>query len=331
MQPVATSTIVMGLLTCVPFGLAIRDTVTGDNGGSGARAAYDDETYDDHESSAAFEARMRALEEAEAEEERLEEAARAERAQQLVSLYGAEPASLGPAFAGIRLGVNEAELDGAALAGLYRTGRSTGTKIDLEAVTGIVHRIVIDPALGASEDDEEALCEALDQRLRTAWGEGTERDERRQWAHPLSGQRATLITDPSCRYVVERYAPVTAWLGKDKAAVVPVWAIGQPAQRLLDVLGDRAQVDDDAIMWRGPGLDGGLGDTTLTAYTERGKVVTLEAGSDGVPSALARQLTTTYGEPVDADDEVARWKGKPPISLQVAGGYSVFVTVGKHE
>src|SRR5262245_53629585 len=98
---VSTSTIVFALITCVPFGLAIRDTV-GDRGDhrSHLLASSDDELDPDLEDLERLEQRTRERIAREAEAEASAQAEKAAQQAQLRRLYGDEPATLGPALGG---------------------------------------------------------------------------------------------------------------------------------------------------------------------------------------------------------------------------------------
>lgn len=326
---IPTSTLVMGLLTCVPFGLAIRDTAAGK---TGAYVPGEDEDEDhDEYGGEAFEARMRAAEEA---AEAAEQEAQALRAQQLVQIYGAEPASLGAVFEGLRVGAPEAALGGATMAGIHRLERTSGIKIELLHGAGMLDAVLVRAARTSTEDEQDELCETLEQRLTTAWGEGeTDADDRVIWLNPVAGHRAVLADAPACELRFERYAAVDTWFAPTSpTSVVPVWAIGQPARRLVEALGPAATVTGDVITWRAPGVGAGTGDTMLFAEVQRGKVVSLDAAFDeSLVEQVGVHLIGLHGEPTAEGDnlDLVRWRSKPPISLEAVSGARAHLRVGK--
>src|SRR5262245_30631398 len=104
-MPVSPSTIAFAIATCIPFGLAIRDTVQHRNGLADSLA---EPAPVDAETEAPL-ARMRAEQAAEDAER---EAQHQHRQLMLVDLIGREPATLGSSFENITIGMTAAELKG---------------------------------------------------------------------------------------------------------------------------------------------------------------------------------------------------------------------------
>ena len=125
---IPASVIVMSLVTAVPFGLAIRDTARHHDN------AADDEVDFDGTATARRErvADMKAYEEQEAKDKAEAAERRALVVKRFHEMYGAQPASLGSLFDGIKLGehatevLHEAGLPDAEIASLAADGAVFG-------------------------------------------------------------------------------------------------------------------------------------------------------------------------------------------------------------
>src|SRR5262245_15662579 len=160
---IPTSTIVMGLVTCVPFALAIRQ---------GAPSHHtDDDDEVDAEMAMARDAQMRA--DVAATKARAAEA----RAEELHRLYGAEPATLGLLFGGIELGTPEVTPT------QERNVRTfVGGTIELQTDDSGLYAIRI-----RLHDD----CDTLDTKLGDTWGPGhTTPNGGTVWINPAKHSRA---------------------------------------------------------------------------------------------------------------------------------------------
>lgn len=322
-----TSTIAMAVLTCVPFGLAIRDTVTG----KAPIVRSDDSGYDDDVDYAADNARREAEEAAEAEAERLEEAKKEALRVARRTLFGAEVATLGSGFSGIALGMNELEIRSETV-----TALETATEIDLELISNeTLDWVVVKAEDRASEEDNDELCSNLRQDLQDAWGRGQGEDyERRYWTNTISFTRASLSSADGCRLSFERFAPVKTWVNKAPTSVVPVWLVGQPIKKLREHIGSRAVVDEaePAVNWLGLGVGTGSGVSRFEASFVKGKVVSITVATDTTDATreeVAAQLTALYGTPVEDDEGVLRWKSRPALQLDDYEGAGIRITAGK--
>lgn len=304
-----TSTIVMALVTCVPFGLAIRDTVKG--GDAKGRHGGDYEDYAELERESRHE-----LERIE-RQERFERAEREARAKQWKKLYGVNVASFGGAFDGLWWDMPERQIHRAIGGSLGRFERAAGVEIEL---TNEPHLLAIEVRANTPDyDEDQERCAGLLNDLEAAWGEGAVDPEwdTVTWFNAELRTRATFRQRDACVLRFEQAVSIEAWLDKSPASVVPVWAVGEPVERLQQALGERATLEDDVLSWKGPGLGTGTTVTHLTAVIEKGKVRVLSVIAGGIAETTASvraHLTSMYGAPRETDDAF-EWKKKPPIRL----------------
>ncbi len=322
-----TSTIVMAVLTCVPFGLAIRDTVSG----KALVIRSDDNDYgasDDDVDYAAENARREAEEAAVRAAERVEEANKEQLRAARRSLFGAEVATLGSGFSGITLGMNEGDIRSETV-----TALETATRVDVELVSnGTLDMILIKSDIRASEDDDAELCSQLGSDLQDAWGRGqTEDYEGRYWMNPITRTRASLSAPDGCRFRLEKYVEPKEWVTKARTSSVPTWLVGQSIAKLREHLGTRSQFEDTdrEVTWVGVGVGVGSGETRFQAHFVKGKVVALTATTDTFDvtrDAVIAQLTALYGPAIE-DDEGVHWK-RPALSVDDYDGAGIRVTAG---
>ncbi|MBA3455081.1 MAG: hypothetical protein H0T42_18470 [Deltaproteobacteria bacterium] len=325
-----TSTIVMAVLTCIPFGLAIRETVNGVPATARGEYATADSSYDEEEY-AADNARREAEEAAEAELERLKEARKEERRKARQALYGAEVATLGSGFAGISLGMEEVDVRSQTI-----TALEAATQVDVELVwNDKLDRIFIKPHRDADADERSELCDSLETDLRDAWGRGETDDyEGRYWVHEPAGTRASLTLDTvgPCRLDIERFAMPREWANKTKLSIVPMWLVGQRVAKLREHLGplQKLETSDESVRWLRMGVGLGSGETRLEAIVVKGKVVAITATTNTLETtrdSVIEQLSSLYGTANHEDDGV-HWKSRPAIKLDDYEGAGIRVTVG---
>jgi len=298
---IPTSVIVMSVVTAVPFGLAIRDTLHGHP---------KDDAFDyDRDASrerVLREAEERADRQAELELERERADAEARRDAVIPRLVGTAPASLGSLFRGLTLG---------APAGSFQpegTRQAIQEVADVASVSFDVDAI----SLNAVEITLDDGCEKLAQRLRTVWGPA----DHGRWADPVAHRRASLDED-ACLLHVERYADVETWLGKDATSIVPLDLLHKPEAALRERLAARLLGDEDtSIAWDDLGTGGGQGRTHLAATFAHGKVVGLTASQDGgllTYHLLRDRVTAILGhEPEeDVENDAYVWTGRIPARL----------------
>jgi hypothetical protein len=300
---IPTSTIVMGLVTCVPFALAIH-------AGTGNRH-HDEPEEEDAEMVLAREAQMRADEAAQ------QRRAAESRAEEIHRLYGTEPATPGLLFGGIHLGTPEVTPTQERNVHTFEGG-----SIALQTDDTGLYQISI---------TLHADCDVLERKLADSWGPSQRTENGVVWLNPATHTRALFHSSPECELFYDQYATADEWINKDDASIVPLWALGQPAEKLTDALtlppsaAKRAQ-----LTWIARGIGTSGERTHLTAKFENGKVAGLTASSAATSSISTQvydQLVALYGEPKDCDGTC--WPaGKFRISL--AGSEHVFtVTIAK--
>ena len=324
-MPVPTSSLVMGVMTCVPFGLAIHDTVTRPAKAeleAAAAAAYAEET-------AEREARIARLEDQRREREAAERKAREEKAAEIAAVVhsqlGDEPASFASS-APLRLGAADRD---AILAHAARLTGAMGIAIELRPLAGRVDSIRLTPEAGS--DTTPRVCEHLGAKLRAAWPDNLPRNRGGDvllWLNPRRGHRAVFSrAGGECELKVERYVPAETWIDRGPKSIVPLWAIGQPASRLSYALGE--PVEDGGHEWFDLPMGAAVDDTQLVADVVDGKIVHIQAvlaGGDEVALPVLERLTALYGAP--AGDDVRVWRSRPQITLDTRHS-RVVLTAGK--
>lgn len=314
-----TSTIVMALLTAVPFGLAIKDTVTG-------KSSFEVPPSTDDYSDASRDSYERAQREDEEKQAQVE-------ARRTLELKGLVDALI-PMDAKAQL-----RLPG------YELGRPLGSGGRLEEQLLTLAHAAVEPVTNTDGTlktltisfphyGDTDVCLQIGQRITEAWGESSRTyksgTSRRHFTTPLTKpvQRVTFF-DPEgserCELLLEGYVAPTDFITKTETSTVPVWAVGKPAKKLIDKLGGYAFSDDMQIRWATPGVGEGASTTELYARIVKGKIVTLTAtfqASENTIGAVAEKLVADFGEPTESDPVV--WT-KAKLSLatvdDIAGEY----------
>jgi hypothetical protein len=319
------SVIVMSVVTAVPFGLGVRDTlknkdVTADE--------YGDLDFGDRRSARE---RARALEEYEAEERRealdREEKSRA-RVAQLDQLIGDRPAQMGTLFDGITLGAGAGSfqpenvrlrIESASRDGFLSVVFDADTKA-LNAVSTTIY----------SDYDTSDVCEKLEDKLGQKWGRATNN----AWLDAAAHQRATLDKE-SCQLRFERFVSPTDWV-----AALPLNAIGMSADKYAAQLqaGDVEQ-EDDRMYWTTPGLGYGKGVSRYEAFLVNDKIVGVQVTADSdfdsilaVRDAISAKLKAQpkkTSDDYDTQHSTLEWKRRVPVTLDTTGTDKFTVTVGK--
>jgi hypothetical protein len=326
------SVIVMSLLTAVPFGLAMRDTHRGRDKVSSRHeleASDFDETGDSSDSFDSREYRESAAKIAEVRaEEREHERARqaktaAQRTKLAPQLVGAEPASLGSLFAGVRLGASAGNFQ-PDLVREQIADASDVLDVDWDVDAAQLNGV----AIRLKTDDDQGSCAPFASALR-AWGPATGDT----WQNATTHQRAKF-DELGCSLKIERYADVDHWLDRSEASIVPMSAIGQLAGKLRARLADRLDGDDEtSLSWQDVGPAGSFGRSRLSAIIEAGKVVTIEVDVAGTPdiAPIVARLNKLYGTKGKPDDDLGGlvWSaGKLQAVLNESNGSLV---IGKQQ
>lgn len=311
------STLVLAVATCIPFGLAIRDTAAGKYRVE-ARALesfhdHDEDDGDDDEIDYREVAARRALEEEDnrraiAEYEARQEAEREERNKRITALYSAEVALPGSAFASIRLG-------------------DPAGKSEVESTPDVQLMLHDDGVTSYSlwlrlQHRDEGDCQVLERGLRQTWGEPRSLNNRSVWLNQPALHRA-IWSSETCELSFERIVPVESWLGRSAAFPISFSVIGKPVKQLLESLGPLTAdtVADTQITWTVRGIGYGRGGTQVIADVRNGRVaalfVNLETDIE-TQEQLSDQISKLVGrEPeIPADrPTVSVWKTTPRIEF----------------
>jgi len=306
------SVIVMGLVTAVPFGLAIRDTAT--------HKAASADGIDLTGAKKAEREELAAYQRAERDQEAREAEAERRRQQFVASLFGTSPASMGSFFDGITLGAN---------AETFQTD-ATQKRIYDAALSRLANvEFATDDILRAVTVEVRAVdCDTLRDKLTAAWG----RSVGSVWLDPATHQRASLAEYEEsgfyCSVQFDRYVEPDAWVG-----ALPFAAIGKPIAALGAPAG--ARTEDDSISWRLAGVGYGRQETVVIAYLEKDKVVGVNVITDAdfdsqlkIRDLLSAKLAM---QPVqdENDSGVWIWKTKLPVKLDGSGAARFSVQIGK--
>ncbi len=301
--------IVMGVLTAIPFGLAIRQTAH-----KKAGADLDLEEFQD--SSARDERRYAEEREADAARLAVERAAEARKQEELRArqkdVFGAAPATLGKLFVGVELGAPSGSFQPESARARIEEAREYNVDVDFEL--DLKSLIAVKIHVGSPD----RTCETFKDDLEAAWGHANLTDlDRSTWI--ATGRRATFESQ-DCSLAIERFAEVPSWIGHGEK-IVPVDMLGKPAKALLDKLGPTVDADDQTISWTAVGVGAGtaIGGTQLSADLVNGKIVTIRAAAEmDAPTRdeLSAHLTKLFGPTKpSADGEADTW-ARPPIELR---------------
>jgi hypothetical protein len=285
------SVFVMSLVTAVPFGLAVKDTLH------------------PHKTRAELEADKER--QYEADMERQAQADREAEEQRTKTVFGAlfgDKGKLGTYLDGLAIG---APADQAETIKNRTVNASDMLGFEYTVRAGKVASIVLDAGGGR--------CSDLTTALHTKWGDGT------RWLDTATHTRASFDED-SCVLTLERYVDIEQFLDKTTTASIPVGALGKTLDQLGDGI-DRHDYDAGASI-SAPGLEQGDGAiSTQLTVNDAGKVVGISASfkmdveADAVVLARLQQL---FGKgKQDPDTGEWDWKGKVPVhyAFSSARGY----------
>ncbi len=285
----ASSVIVLPLILAVPFGLAIRDSLRGDDPASSA----------DKVATAALD--LEATQHAQvvaAEREQYERAERlaAQRHAWLEALIGSEPATLGRALARSQLG----ELASADDVTVVKTPAILDSRVQLAP-----DHTVLEVALGI----ERSSCRDLRDTLSTAWGEARSLDASSSvWVDPVHHRRASVLDRGGrCTLSFDRIVGDAAWV----AMVLP-GVLGKTSVQATKLFGAQTRYADSDDAWRLAGPAAGAGSTEITAdLNDSGKIVRTQVTvivTDEQAAALIDAISKHLGhQPVRDDASSYRW------------------------
>ena len=304
------SVIVMSLVTAVPFGFAVRASLRHQDGKIDEQAR----------ARAEAEQRARDYAEQEAQEARERDLAKARQRAGIEQLFGPTPATLGSLFHGMTLDQPKGSL-------VPEPVKTEAMMVDLHIniryePNGALTKV----HLGAADRD---LCSAITDRLDAIWHDGTPVDQAIVWLDPATHQRAVLLAvDSECSVDFTQYVPVEVWFDRSPASIVPVWAVGQPVERLQATLeGHGWKIDRDSLAWVSPGPGLGTDVTRLVAEIADHRVVSISAWSSTASTTaeeVASQLVKVLGPPMVGGTE-RTWATKPPVTMTFEDGVSIRV------
>jgi hypothetical protein len=316
------SVIVMSLLTAVPFGLGIRETL----------AKKDAPAEDRYDSDLGFGSRRssresrRALEEYEAElarEAKEREARKLERMTQLDQVFGPKPAMMGSLLDGIAIGTGAGSFQPENVRRrIERASRDGFINVSFDADAASLNAVTV--AVNTDYETSDA-CDQLEEKLEAAWGASTGGS----WLDAATHQRATFDS-ATCELRFDRYLDAAEWVG-----ALPIQLVGSHVDKLTAQLGGTVEdAGDDFVVWHMPGLRYGKTATKLEAYVLREKIVGFKVVFDsdfdsmlGVRDALSAKLKS---QPRRDDDTGAwTWKSRLPVSLEELDTHRFALTVGK--
>ncbi len=322
---IPTSVFVMSVVTAVPFGLGIRDTLKSKD--VSAEEYGDDIDFGGGRDRAA---RERALAEYEAEARREQaerEAKAAQRIATLDQLVGEKPAQMGALFEGIALGAGAGSFQPEHVRRrIENVTRDGFISVQFDADAKSLN--AIDVILNADYETSDA-CEKLDDKLTAKWGSPTNR----AWLDPSTHQRATF-DDDTCKLRFERYVEPADWV-----AQLPLTAIGMSAEKFGDVtLAGNYEDDGEHLFWTTPGVGYGNAATRFDAFVKNGKIVGFQATSqsdfdstlairDAISAKLKAQPKMT-GDDYDDSISIYEWKKRVPVSLETLDGSRFTLRVG---
>lgn len=295
---IPTSTIVMALVTAVPFGLAIKDTVQG-------KSAFDAPTEELLDVDEPTEVMDRAAMDYEQAEQK-----------RGLEIHAAVK-SLIPDTKGVPH-IDEAQVR-ATLRGTV-AAKANKTTLTFPQYVG-----------------DSSVCSTIFVRMNDVWGpaEASYTDDYtlRTWVSGEARQRATFRDpndDARCELVIEPFVAIPAFVNTTEESTVPLWAVGEPAAKLVGKLGADAFSDATQIRWTRPGVGNGYGETELYARVVKGKIVTITAkfqSTNETMLAMSEQLTSDFGAP--SEIEASTWKkAKLSIAALDEGAGEYMITVG---
>ena len=309
--------IVMGVLTAIPFGLAIRQTL---NKSPQAERELEEQMDPSLKYEREMRADMAAREAREVQERAESEQKKKDMRAAQRAVFGQGALNLGTLFDGTKLGAGPETLDAvrARTAQEIEHGISVDFELDAKVLVGVAVRI----------NSYDSDCAGFDEDLQAAWGKPISGAyDRHVW---VADSRRGVFDITHCTLFVETFADVPHWIGKGDA-IVPLDWIGKPAKPLLAKLG--IEPDETMAAWQSVGVGTGTGVTTMTAEIANGKIVALTASAKIDPatrSDIQDRLTKLFGEPKEYPESGAdlRWNGKPAVEV-TATSRTIELRVGK--
>lgn len=299
----------MSLVTAVPFGLGVRETIHKKQALADAQRAEDNEAR-----------RLRDDYEAEVRREKLaRERKLAERMTKLEQLYGPKPAQLGSLLEGIELGGFQPEHVRSRVENAVREG--------LFELTLDEHNNSVYITIGSDYEATDAACTMLRDKLRAAWGPPSNG----VWLDPEAKRRARFDS-ARCRLEFERYHEPAEWV-----AALPFDLVGARKNVALERV-PNAELDDGILYWHIPGVRYGKGATDVEAYFDKDRVVGIKAtvATDFDSMVAVREAVSARLGVKAMRDEVTgvwSWKNKnvvlDPVRRDGSDTERFYIVIGK--
>jgi hypothetical protein len=299
----------IGLVCAVPFGLAIRDEMTGGD----ARAVQAAPLFDDERADDDHDDDERGLELADPDEKPSPVEA-ALPAAAIDQLFGATAAAPGPLFEGIALGAASTDfLPEAARARLEAFRRAHGVEVDFDF------------------DERELLgfrfsapaAGALTAALTARWGPAVQDGSDAYWIGDRSRLVVTTVADRA-DLLWTRFQSVDELVtpsDRTRLGVEPFPVLGARLDKVAAALGSRLEESPDyadQYQWRSPGLPLADGDTVATIAVEDGMVAELVVETTGRHAEeLAAAMIEELGPPASTEGNLYRWKGKRTVEARI--------------
>jgi hypothetical protein len=307
---IPASTIVMSLVACLPFGLAIRDALSDHHGDRVERLRRGDlELARDEASSDAIRHRDAVARDT----ERSVEEERHARDHVVDTLIGERPATMGSLLDGLALGApaDSFQPESTRIAierALQRAGVNVTFDLDALQLNGVTVSLAAEPC-------------PIGRALTARWGPRADF----VWLDAEHHQRA-WYDDSSCAIAFDRYDDAPTWVAK-----LPLTAIGAPARYFAS--NPSAEVDGNEITWTSPGLGIGHGPTKFLVVVANGKVEKIQVfahASAATIDDVRKLLTAKLGvQPkAGARDTDARWPSHPPVSAYELAVGEIGLTIG---
>lgn len=296
---VPPSMIVMGLLTAIPFGIAIKQTVhkTPQDDRDLEESMDPDLARERHqmERAAQYEIELQ-------EEQRAQEKEKAKTRELHKMLFGHEPASLGPALSAFAWGVAGGEaphMDGVVV-----------------TPTNGVHGLV---SVSVRFYDD---CTNFGTDLEKRWGASTGDDLKEHWTS-ADGVHATFDST-GCTLAFDKNAAVDAWIGHGDASLVPIDWVGKSSNIIKSKLGPSVDADETQAQWFQSGVESSTGATNVNAVIEGNRITSVTAAvtaDSKTREAISGRLTKLFGAPKEYPESGAdlAWGGHPHVELRVSG------------
>jgi hypothetical protein len=311
------SVFVMSALTCVPFGLGIRDTLHRKDAERERVAA---ELAEEQAQQAQTEAAAKEEADRAAKEAEVAAAQRKTREALVPSIFGAKPGTPGELFGDIKLGAPQTDASSDALEAVREK-----TQLGLAVST------LGDNVGGVSVSLPSASDCPLRSHVPPSWGQPIALELNTSvW---LDGtNRAVLVDgDEACMIEFDQAVPVSQVFSRSGKAMISMAQLGTSATAFAAKLPHVDRDDDDQVMrWDGPGVGAGRNYAHFSAGTRNDKLYELNVSmtmSNDDFSKLHDLMIKQLGKPTEDLGSATSWETKTHVVTLSSGGASVTLDV----